>query len=350
MMRFSVVGSLVGLIFGAALTVTACDKASGKASGAASAASTGSAATAGANTGNAPGAPAAQGAAASAAGPLVLKTSTSYLYMGASDSEFSTSVELKDGGRLATKSKIDGVDAAGHRMTFEVTAIERHDRGTGDKTKVAALNKGEEGMIDLRLVSGTMRDFGGDFFLVDAGAPFPAEAGKQANADAAAREAARGTVEVILDGAAWPAKLAASGSAFYKNGLKMMNGAKGPYFVLAFVSAKAPDDRQLMLVIDGVAPTVGKVPATNIEVNFTGSPTGDPNKPVMLGYKTHPEFAAAHFNLNISRWEAKSPTEVVMDATFDAKLTGVISTKQTAVTMTGGVLRGVRVEVHERSE
>lgn len=286
-------------------------------------------------------------AGASATSGLAQKVSTSSMFLGATDADFFTSFELSK-GRVRKGATIDGVDGAGHRMSFTVVRIQV-DSAEGSKVDAEQLGPGQYGSLDLRLVKGSMREFGGDFFLVDAGAAPPQAELAAAQAAASAADAARGTITCTVDGKPWLARPVATGAGFYRNGLKIMNGGGKPYFMMAFVAAAPPDDRQLTIVLNDWTPQTGAVPRKFLEASLNGSAVGDKKNPIWLGIKNHPDYKNATFDLKVTKWQVDSPTRVTMDGAFDAVLTGVIATKQPPATF-ACTISSLAVSVYEQSQ
>ena len=312
--------------------------------------------TPGTPTPGAPAAPSPGKVGSATAGPLLQKVSTSTLYLGAKDGEYNTLLELSS-GTINVGATIDGVDTAGHRLSFKVTkiAVDKPDPDSGGDKQVDAqrLSKGEKGAVDLSIVSGSMRDFGGTFFLVDAGAALPADVGAAADAETQAAADANGIVTCTLDGAPWPANVYSSGSAFYKNGIKMLKIAE-PYFSITLLANKAPDGRQLMFAVRGWTPTTGKLDAKQVEVAFTGSATGVQADEKFYGFKAGKEYSAANVAVEVTRWELKRPDQARADITFSTKVLDL----KAAISGKGGdthefancKIANLAVAVHERNE
>ncbi len=275
------------------------------------------------------------GATTAAAGGLRIKSSTSSLFIS-DPGKYFTSVTV-DAGSVKAGATIDGVDAAGHRMSFKVTTVKvrklNPDTGTDSEVDAPELRAGEEGSLDLTLTSGSMSDFGGELFLVDAGAALPADVAAASSAAKAAAEVAAGAAACTLDGAPWPALLASTGGGYYKNGVKMMNGGGKPYFTFSLYAKDKPDTRQLVLAVDRFEAKTGVVDSKTVEALWSGAADGDAKRTALLGYKNVPAYDDASVKLELTRWEAKGADKVVADANLNARLTGVIDTKQTAITL-----------------
>lgn len=291
------------------------------------------------------------GATTAAAGGLRIKSSTSSLFIS-DPGKYFTSVTV-DAGSVKAGATIDGVDAAGHRMSFKVTTVKvrklNPDTGTDSEVDAPELRAGEEGSLDLTLTSGSMSDFGGELFLVDAGAALPADVAAASSAAKAAAEVAAGAAACTLDGAPWPALLASTGGGYYKNGVKMMNGGGKPYFTFSLYAKDKPDTRQLVLAVDRFEAKTGVVDSKTVEALWSGAADGDAKRTALLGYKNNSTYKDASVKLELTRWETKGADKVVADANLNARLTGVIDTKQTAITL-DCKLTNLAVGVWEQSD
>jgi hypothetical protein len=263
--------------------------------------------------------------------PLREKTSTSSIFIADGANAYVVFLTLQ-GHALKAGDQVDAVDQAGHRMSFKIT------KTTIDNGEVDALPTGEYGGLDLLLTSGNMRDFGGDFYLVDVGAPYPT-----AMASPADEPMAPYTITAQLGGQPWKAGLVSEGALFYPNGHKTIDPSGKPFLQLAFKSIKAPDDRQLTIQVRDFAAKVGTVDQDHCEVLLSGSIDGVAAHALLQGYSNKGAYKKYVFTLKITRWERVSSEKAILSATFSGKLKGSLDAPD--IVVNNGAIDDLEVRV-----
>jgi hypothetical protein len=143
-----------------------------------------------------------------------------------------------------------------------------------------------------------------------------------------------------LNGKPWEGT---SGSnSFFKGGSKMMDPTGAPYLMLAFPPANAPDNRQFTLSVKNFSGAVGAVLKGNMEIIFAGAESGVDKESLILGLGEKDK--GGDFSLEITKYETKSPTEVLMSGKISGTLKASLMGEN--VKLENGEFHDVRVVVY----
>lgn len=260
-------------------------------------------------------------AAAKAVAPLTAKIGAVYAKQG-KPGVFDVDIQVKE-GEVKTGDKVDVVAADGKRFSFTVT----HMRNPFEDIKKA---DNEMGTVYILLEGPADAKFDADFVLVSPGAA----------AKAPVVSAARFTA--TLNGQPWKGKDFPYSFSYFKKGVKNMADNK-PYLMLAFKSMDAVDDRQLTIMIFTPALKPGIYTKEQLEVLLSGSPTGDPKKTEMWGYK-YPQTTAGELTIEITAYKETSADKALISGRINGKFKKALGNGE--MTITNGQFTDLPVDVY----
>lgn len=231
-------------------------------------------------------------------------------------------------GRLKTGQEVQVTDDGGSAFRMKVLKIQDYEQkdemGRAKDVKVSA---GKELFLELATLDGKkLTGLKGGFNL---GAGSMAESQKTGGGMVMEKL----PLKCEIDGAEWRGKTFFNSCLYYQHGNAMMK-VKHPFLMMAFQSAKKPDNRQLTIMIKEFKGAAEKVEKEDMEITFTGSADGTKEKTYM---QSNWENGAANtrkteFTFEITRWE-QNGDEAVISGTFSGKLYGFNALKKVSNTI-----------------
>lgn len=260
-------------------------------------------------------------AVAQSVAPLTAKIGAVYAKQG-KPGVFDVDIQVKE-GEVKTGDKVDVVAADGKRYAFTVT----HMRNPFEDIKKA---DNEMGTVYILLEGPAEAKFDADFVLVSPGAVPKVPAASAAKFTA------------TINGQPWKGKDFPYSFSYFKKGVKHMAGNK-PYLQLAFKSMDAVDDRQLTIMVFTPALKPGVYTKEQIEVLLSGSPTGDPKKTEMWGYK-YPQTTAGDLTIEITSYKETSADKALISGKMSGKFKKALGTGE--MTIVNGQFTDLPVDVY----
>lgn len=260
--------------------------------------------------------------AAKSGGPLNAKIGAVYAKEG-KPGVFDVDIRVKE-GVVKKGDKVDVVSANGTRYSFTVT----HMRNPYEDI-VKADN--ESGTVYIILEGPAEAKFDADFALVNPG-----------GGASAAPVTSTAKFTATLNGKLWKGKDFPYSFSLFKKGVKNMADNK-PYLMLAFKSMDAVDDRQLTIMIFTPALKPGIYTKEQIEVLLSGSPTGDPKKTEMWGYK-FPQTTAGELTIEITAYKETSADKALISGRINGKFKKALGNGE--MTITNGQFTDLPVDVY----
>lgn len=263
--------------------------------------------------------------AISTAAPLRIKVLT-FMNTGEGNDTYYFMVDKATLQNLTTGSKFDLVSEQGDRFKC---VFKRYDLAASSKFLPIIASVGDNNRTPLGNLSNT------DFYIVNTGAAFPS-----ATTAAAPSKITSPVLTANLNGSTWSAN--GGSSLFYEGGNSMIDKTGKPYFMLSFLSANAPDNRNLTLQFKDFKPVVGKI-KSNMQVLLAGHSSGEAKKSETAGYQVNPQFPEqmTNFAVEVTKWERISKDKAIISGKFSGKLKGIMNSAD--VSCQNGVFKDVEV-------
>jgi hypothetical protein len=226
-------------------------------------------------------------------------------------------------GKLKVGQTVSVTDDAGHLFSLKVVKIKDYNKRNDMGVEQYVTETGPSNDLSVDLISTDGKKLDG----ITGGFNFGSTNGNGKEMATTKAEA-----NCKLNNIEWFGKTFANSCLYYEHGNPLMN-EKNPFILLTFQSAKAPDTRQLNVVIKNFSGQKGIVDKNKLELALSGAEDGSKAK---SGLQSNWENGAANttktnFNFQITKWEL-SGDQITISGKFSGKLFGFNPTKVVANT------------------